>query len=115
MTGVYLHLFNGRDHVDQPQDDWGDDGATLGPFDYFDYIHITHLCDLQLGALGNDGWELPIEKDALRWRGKYYGDFSIFAATDAEQQHYQIESLAQTILELERIASERRNPSKGNQ
>lgn len=99
---VMLHLFHGRDSVEQDMDDWGYDGPTLGPFKY---VHVTYVSDLKFAMeleayrsafpedtnphvnweIGPDGkpigWvdgRIPTESDLIPYQGKFYGDFSVF-------------------------------------
>lgn len=101
--GVYLHLFHGRDAVDQDMEDWGFDGPTIGPLRY---VHLTYLSDPKIAAdeevirrffpdyaaeydafalkHSNSNcpfWEehtMETSNDLIKYAGKFYGDFSVF-------------------------------------
>lgn len=71
---VYLHLFHGRIHPNEPLDDWGLDGPVLGPLDF---VHVTYCSDLKF-----DQGELPELKfvdDLVYYDGMYYADWSVFS------------------------------------
>ena len=42
---VYLHLFHGRDALEQDLDTWGREGPTIGPLSY---VHTTYGSDVKL-------------------------------------------------------------------
>ena len=99
---VYLHLFHGRNSVDEDMDDWGFDGPVIGPLDY---VHVTYMCDVKAAcsyavaleffpreaathlkyADINDRepedhkidlhWQ--VVEGLLEYRGQYFGDFSV--------------------------------------
>lgn len=110
---VYLHLFHGRDTVDQDMDDWGFDGPVIGPLDY---AHITYMTDIKFacsrdvakqffpeGAKRDEDFvaqhpdstmlNYPFEdrlvsvEGLIEHGGKYYGDFSI-AATPQKAEDF---------------------------
>lgn len=70
--GVYIHLFHGRNNVDEAMDDWGFDGPVLGPLPY---VHVTYMSDIKIG---DDFEPLQIKGDCVEYDGKYYGDWSMF-------------------------------------
>jgi len=70
--GIYIHLFHGRDNVDEAMDDWGFDGPVLGPLPY---VHITYMSEIKIG---DDFEPLRIKDDCVEYDGKYYGDWSMF-------------------------------------
>jgi hypothetical protein len=43
---VYLHLFHGRDAIDEQLSDWGQDGPVLGPLPY---VHVTYHSEIKIG------------------------------------------------------------------
>jgi hypothetical protein len=69
---VYLHLFHGRDAIDEQLSDWGQDGPVLGPLPY---VHVTYHSEIKIG---DDYEPLRIIRDLVVYKGKYYGDWSIF-------------------------------------
>lgn len=101
---VYLHLFHGRNTVDEEMDDWGFNGPTIGPLDY---VHTTYATDVKFElpydlarqffpaeAARHAAWcknlkrpvdesnidiALPIVEGLLVYEGKYYGDWSVSA------------------------------------
>lgn len=98
MTGVYLHVFHGRDSTNESMDDWGFDGPVIGPLQY---VHTTYACEIKFACSGDvadkffpdlvkrdreagigPGHEfegqLPICGDCLYYQGKFYGDWSVF-------------------------------------
>ncbi len=102
-SGVYLHLFHGRNAVEEEMEDWGFDGPNIGPLDY---VHGTYMTDLKIAMTDEvcakffpEEWE-RVEAFraahlgqvtigyALDYRietvdgmivhdGKYYGDWSV--------------------------------------
>jgi hypothetical protein len=70
---VYLRLFHGRKTPDHTLDDWGTDGPVLGPLPY---VHVTYCTEIKIG----DAFEpIPIVKDLAKYKGVYYGDWSVFS------------------------------------
>lgn len=69
---VYLRLFHGRETLDQHLDDWGTDGPVLGPLPY---VQVTYCSEIKIG---DDYEPIPIIKDLAKYKGVYYGDWSIF-------------------------------------
>jgi len=69
---VYLHLFHGRDSINDQLSDWGDNGPVLGPLPY---VHVTYHSEIKIG---DDYEPLRIVRDLVLYKGKYYGDWSIF-------------------------------------
>jgi hypothetical protein len=97
---VYLHLFHGRNTVDEELDDWGFDGGVLGPFKY---LHMTYCSDLKF-SMEESAYRaiFPDDTKATAYEGfieghfettegliihqaKYYGDFSICTRDVFEQ------------------------------
>lgn len=75
--GMYLKLFHGRADPDADMADWGVDGGFIGPLQY---AHTTYLHHFRVDPVGHedDGLELAIVGDMLRFNGAYYGDWSLF-------------------------------------
>lgn len=73
---VYLKLLHGRNSPDENLDEWGFQGPTFGPLDWF---HITYL---QTYRFGRDHFEmeLAVTDDLFVWDAKYYGDAEVFVA-----------------------------------
>lgn len=69
---VYLRLFHGRDYIEEQLNDWGDNGPILGPLPY---VHVTYHSEIKIG---DDYEPLRIVRDLVLYKGKYYGDWSIF-------------------------------------
>jgi len=69
---VYLHLFHGRDSINEHLSDWGQDGPALGPLPY---VHVTYHSEIKIG---DDYEPLRIIRDLVLYKGKYYGDWSVF-------------------------------------
>lgn len=78
---MYLHLFHGRTSPAQELDDWGADGPVLK----IEGFHVTYLSTYRIGVPGENDWEdLHFVEDLLYYNGMYYGDWSILAHTDDE-------------------------------
>lgn len=91
---VYLYLFHGRDSLGQDMDNWGSEGATIGPLSY---VHTTYGSEVKIrGARAvlekffpkadihfrDDHGEHAIQLagDCLPHDGKLYGDWSVCGA-----------------------------------
>lgn len=85
MSGkVWLHLFHGRDTVDEDMDDWGYDGPTIGPLEF---VHTTYGDNIKFHFTYHaDAVEFGLEQDEMinlvegcfPFQGKFYGDYSVF-------------------------------------
>lgn len=75
--GMYLGLFHGRKDPNDPmKDGWGFNGPILGPLKW---CHTTYASEVKLCPVGHvDGFALPVKGDVLRYKGLYYGDWSVF-------------------------------------
>ena len=73
QTGVYLHLFNGR-QPGEPLEDWGEDGPVLGPFEF---VHVPWTSEINLD---HDGASLKIVDSTVMYGGFFYSDFSVVSA-----------------------------------
>lgn len=79
---LYLEMAHGRDDPDQQLEDWGFNGPTLGPLDWF---HSTYNSTLNIkfegteatGPIGFTGHPIQFKEDMLFYKGKYYGDWSL--------------------------------------
>lgn len=80
---MYLQLFHGRKSPDEQLDNWGTDGPVFGPLQF---CHTTYGCHIKLGYLDDDGLEsrgdLHVIENLVYYDGVYYGDWSVFLATD---------------------------------
>jgi len=91
---VYLNLFHGRDSFAQDMDDWGSEGATIGPLSY---VHTTYGSEVKIcGARavlerffpnvnihfhdGQGEHAIQLAGDCLPHDGKFYGDWSVCGA-----------------------------------
>lgn len=91
---VYLHLFHGRDRVDEDMNSWGLDGPTIGPLAY---VHTTYGGDIKLRGSrevlerffpeaeihfhDNSGdHAIQLDGDCLPYAGKVYGDWWVCGA-----------------------------------
>ena len=72
--GLYLHLYHGRESLDQDLDDWGKNGPELGPFDS---IVTTYLSTIRLIGDGLDQW-LECQGDCVKYQNVYYGDWCVY-------------------------------------
>lgn len=100
--GVYLHLFHGRNSIEEDMNDWGFDGPTIGPLEY---VHVTYMSDLKIAAKfsvmeqffpalaaehktfnqkHNQPWDHhPVDhqlfsvEGLIEHDGKFYGDWSV--------------------------------------
>jgi hypothetical protein len=75
---TYLKLLHGRNRVDENLDDWGFEGPTFGPLDWF---HVTYLQSFRFGRDEVEA-EIATTEDMFLWEGKYYGDAEIFRFAD---------------------------------
>jgi hypothetical protein len=74
MGRTYLKLLHGRNRADENLDEWGFNGPTFGPLDWF---HITYLQTFRFGRANAEA-EIEVFDDMFVWEGKYYGDAEIF-------------------------------------
>lgn len=91
---VYLYFFHGRDSVGQDMDDWGSEGATIGPLSY---VHTTYGAEVKVrGAKavlerffpnaeihlhdGQGEHAIQLAGDCLPHDGTFYGDWSVCGA-----------------------------------
>lgn len=78
---MYLHLFHGRDTVNESMDGaWGYEGPVLR----IEGFHVTYLSTFRIGLPAsvdpNKDWvDLSFVDGLLYYDGKYYGDWSVFA------------------------------------
>ena len=78
--GMYLAMYNGFDSLD----DWansnviGYSGPIIGPLSY---CHTTYGSDVKMRPMGGEhcnSLSLSVVGGLLRYRGKYYGDWTVF-------------------------------------
>jgi hypothetical protein len=77
---LYLHLNHGRNTPDEELEDWGFEGPTFGPLDYF---HITYLSRFAFSR-GDADHDLSTTQDMFVFDEKYYGDVTVFIAEGTE-------------------------------
>jgi hypothetical protein len=78
---LYLHLFHGRTDPAEELADWGFAGPTFGPLRS---VHQTDAATWRLfGADNTEVW-LSMSGELIAWDGAYFGDASIFIATDGD-------------------------------
>ena len=71
---IYIHLYHGRESMDEQLDDWGWDGPVLGPYES---IQLTYGVHIKMHKA--DHFEdLGIADDLIYYDGYYYGDMEIF-------------------------------------
>ena len=80
---LYIRLFHGRENIDEPLDDWGEDGPVFGPYRY---IHTTYAHHVKMGHNSNDVDDLQLAGDMIYYDGMYYGDWSIFPEEIMEER-----------------------------
>ncbi len=93
--GLYLGLLHGRDDPRQQMDDWGFNGPTIGPLQWF---HTTYACTLRIAFESElDGQRyfgvrqkehfLQLDRDLLVFNGQYFGDWTVYyvAPEDCER------------------------------
>ena len=84
--GLYLGLFHGRHYPNQPMNDWGFDGPTIGPLRW---CHTTYAFDIKIEfedkadaceyfGFASEQIELPVDADLLVFDGKYFGDWTVY-------------------------------------
>lgn len=80
---LFLHLYHGRDTVDEVLDDWGDDARCEEgyPGDPTADAFVITKEGVTIVNYNTDGTReevlLPYVNDLIEYRGRYYGDFSI--------------------------------------
>lgn len=91
--GMYLGLMHGRFKPEDELNDWGFNGPIIGPLLY---CHVTYCATVNIkftsiGVAKRHGCNdvepgidepLKISADLMFYRGKYYGDWSVFIAPD---------------------------------
>lgn len=74
---LYVQLFHGRKDRDQLMQDWGENGPTLGPFEW---VQVTYFKTVRCGLPnGEDIWLTRCD-DMVFYDGMYYGDFDIVSS-----------------------------------
>ena len=79
---LYLHLYHGRKDPAEQMDDWGFEGPTFGPLTC---VVQTYLTTIRLHDEHDHDLWLDTHNDMVSWDGAYYGDFSIFTATEDDR------------------------------
>lgn len=80
---MYLKLFHGRKDPNQDMEDWGEDGAILGPLQY---VHTTYGWDIKIEFLDGEALNLStahevdgvLHTDMVKHNDMFYGDWSVF-------------------------------------
>lgn len=93
---LWLHLFHGRDAIDQEMDDWGFNGPTIGPLKY---VHTTYGNHIKLGFVDEADIkkfdldkimpDLNVNEGLVVYQGRYYGDWSV--STERDGGFYRID------------------------
>ena len=78
---LYIRLFHGRNDPAEDMDDWGFDGPVFGPYVA---IHTTYQCHVKMIQENGDMDDLMVVGDLLFYDGKYYGDWSVYQASEDE-------------------------------
>jgi hypothetical protein len=84
--GLYLGLFHGRNHPLEEMHQWGFDGPTIGPLVF---CHTTYSYDVKIKFQDSEDaivyfgtaqveCSLTLNADMLAFRGKYYGDWTVY-------------------------------------
>lgn len=85
--GLYLAMTHGRHHPDEQLSSWGFDGPTIGPLKW---CHTTYATEVRfefiksidaIDYFSKPGqlFDLDIQsKGLLMFRGKYYGDWTVY-------------------------------------
>lgn len=93
-TGLYLGLFHGFKNETERRkaQDWGAQGAMIGPLHY---AHTTYACELHIlfvdekdaKKYGIDSdYDISINKDGcIEFDGMQYGDWTVFYHTQGEK------------------------------
>ncbi len=78
---MYLRLFCERDYPDDQMYDWGFDGPTFGPLLW---AHTTCLRHFRVAPEnGDEGFEVMFHNDLIKYKEKFYGDWSVYIAQEA--------------------------------
>lgn len=95
-SGLYLELFHGRRHPEEPLSGWGFDGPAIGPLKW---VHTSYAIDIRIefedaaGGLVYFGveecqFELTLTRGMLAFGGLYYGDWTVcWVGAPAESPH----------------------------
>jgi len=88
MNKLFLHLWHGRDSVNQDMDDWGFDGPEIGPLIK---VGASYMSGLVLEFEDAETRErffprvdadpmawLEGEEDCIEYEGKFYGEWTAF-------------------------------------
>ena len=86
VPGMYLGLLHGRNHPKECMNGWGFDGPSIGPLSWY---HTTYAMNIRISFLrAHDAvkyfdeterdFELQLDGDLLVFKGKYYGDWTVY-------------------------------------
>lgn len=96
---LYLHMYHGRNTREEALDDWGFDGPYIGPLLWYHVTYNTtariafeHVLDEQAcNADVNLSCDFLVMEDGmLKWDGKYYGDWSVIIASEADEDAWEL-------------------------
>lgn len=84
--GLYLGLFHGRDDPREEMNDWGFPGPMIGPLKW---VHTTYAFKIRIAfecetdarryfSTADRVQFLEFNDDLLRFRGKFYGDWTVY-------------------------------------
>ena len=92
VPGMYLGLLHGRNHPKECMNGWGFDGPSIGPLSWY---HTTYATNIRISFLrAHDAvkyfdeterdFELQLDGDLLVFKGKYYGDWTVYFVEAAD-------------------------------
>jgi len=85
--GLYLGLFHGFKNQKEREetDDWGENGALIGPLEYVHTTYSYHIklkfkdgADFSQYGFTEDYTALMVKNDCLIFDGMEYGDWTVF-------------------------------------
>lgn len=87
--GLYIGLTHGRDNPGDSPEDWGPNGALIGPLKWVHGVYTHHMNlsfenpederrYITAGVIGEEPFGLEYVDDMLKSGGKYYGDWTVF-------------------------------------
>lgn len=78
QTGLYVHLFHGRNHPTEQLSDWGFSGPVIGP------VHLSWTYgDVKVHPPDwGDHWNLVTFEDLIPCGDAFYGDFEVWEEGD---------------------------------
>lgn len=85
--GLYLGLFHGFKNQKEREktDDWGEQGALIGPLEYVHTTYSYHIkfnfeseSDAKKYGFTDRRGDLPVKEDCILFDGMEYGDWTVF-------------------------------------